>query len=68
MKLVSVYKQPLLILLMFFTLSRVNAQQWSLEQCIDTAQVYNKSLQMSRNSILSRKKRKQKQIFCLSFH
>lgn len=52
MKLVSVYKQPLLILLMFFTLNGVNAQQWSLEQCIDTAQVYNKSLQMSRNSIL----------------
>jgi OMF family outer membrane factor len=27
------------------------AQIWSLQQCIDTAQVYNKTLQMSRNSI-----------------
>jgi OMF family outer membrane factor len=27
------------------------AQIWSLQQCIDTAQVYNKNLQMSRNSI-----------------
>lgn len=52
MKLVSVYKQTLLALLLFFTLDRANAQQWSLEQCIDTAQVYNKSLQMGRNSIL----------------
>jgi len=27
------------------------SQTWSLQQCIDTAQVYNKNLQMSRNSI-----------------
>jgi len=27
------------------------AQIWSLQQCIDTAQVYNKNLQMSRNNI-----------------
>lgn len=27
------------------------AQLWSLEQCIDTAQVHNKSLQISRNNI-----------------
>lgn len=28
-----------------------NAQNWSLQQCMDTARVYNKNLQMSRNSI-----------------
>lgn len=27
------------------------AQTWSLKQCIDTAQVYNKTLQISRNNI-----------------
>ena len=27
------------------------AQTWSLEQCIDTVQIYNKSLQMGRNNI-----------------
>jgi OMF family outer membrane factor len=27
------------------------AQTWSLQQCIDTAQVYNKNLQMSKNNI-----------------
>jgi outer membrane protein TolC len=37
--------------LLFASLSS-NAQQWSLEQCIDTAQVHNKNLQMSRNSML----------------
>ena len=52
MKLVNIYKHFLLFLLFFFTLNVVKAQQWSLEQCIDTAQVHNKSLQMSRNSML----------------
>ncbi len=28
-----------------------NAQNWTLQQCIDTAQVNNKNLQMSRNNI-----------------
>ena len=28
-----------------------NAQTWPLQQCIDTAQVHNKNLQMSRNNI-----------------
>lgn len=52
MKLVNTHKQIILALLVFFTVNRANAQQWSLEQCIDTAQVHNKTLQMSRNSIL----------------
>lgn len=41
---------PLLVLLIFFTFSG-HAQTWSLQQCIDSAQVYNKNLQMSRNNI-----------------
>jgi outer membrane protein TolC len=27
------------------------AQTWTLQQCIDTAQIHNKNLQMSRNNI-----------------
>ena len=52
MKLVSIYKRFLLLILLAFASMSSNAQQWSLEQCIDTAQVHNKNLQMSRNSIL----------------
>ncbi|WP_415711110.1 TolC family protein [Aquirufa beregesia] len=32
-------------------MNSTQAQVWSLEQCIDTAQVHNKNLQMSRNNI-----------------
>lgn len=52
MKLVSIYKRSLLLILLAFASWGANAQQWSLEQCIDTAQVHNKNLQMSRNSML----------------
>jgi len=52
MKLVSIYKHSLLLVLLVFGSLSLNAQQWSLEQCIDTAQVHNKNLQMSRNSML----------------
>lgn len=52
MKLVSIHKHALLLILLLFVSLSLNAQQWSLEQCIDTAQVHNKNLQMSRNSIL----------------
>ena len=37
-----------------------NAQNWTLEQCIDTAQVHNKNLQMSRNTMeISAEKQKE---------
>lgn len=49
--LVSIHKQiPILFLLVVGT-QTVQAQTWSLQQCIDTAQVHNKNLQMSRNTI-----------------
>lgn len=41
----------LLTLLIIAVTMTGQAQIWSLQQCIDTAQVYNKTLQMSRNSI-----------------
>jgi len=52
MKLVSIHKRSLLLFLLAFAFRSANAQQWSIEQCIDTAQVHNKNLQMSRNSML----------------
>jgi len=33
------------------TIFPVHAQVWSLQQCIDTAQVYNKNLQIGRNNL-----------------
>lgn len=41
-------------------ISAINAQNWSLQQCIDTAQVYNKNLQISKNKLsISDEKRKE---------
>lgn len=51
MKLVNIHKHALLLLLLLIGVYRAQAQVWTLQQCIDTAQVRNKSLQMSRNSI-----------------
>jgi len=49
--LVSAHKL-ILILLIFIGWDTVQAQEaWTLKQCIDTAQVYNKTLQISRNNI-----------------
>ena len=38
------------------------AQTWSLEQCIDTAQVHNKNLQISRNNIAIGEQKQQEAI------
>lgn len=52
MKLVSIYIH-FFSLLFFLGWDNVQAQKvWTLEQCIDTAQLYNKSLQISRNHIV----------------
>lgn len=52
-KLVNVHLlKPALLLMMVLSFSFVgNTQTWTLQQCIDTAQVHNKNLQMSRNKI-----------------
>ncbi|MBL7905931.1 MAG: TolC family protein [Bacteroidales bacterium] len=44
-------KMKLLWLILLFGGFSANAQTWSLQQCIDTALVYNKNLQLGRNSI-----------------
>ncbi len=44
-------KPTLLLLLTLVFITPAQAQQWSLQQCIDTAQVKNKMLQMSQNNI-----------------
>lgn len=62
MRLVSVYAQRLMILVLLSSTSILNAQTWSLQQCIDTALVNNKNLQISRNNQqISEQKRKEVQ-------
>ena len=51
MKLVNVHKPCSVLLLLVIGFQSVQAQVWSLQQCIDTAQVYNKKLQVNRNDI-----------------
>ncbi len=51
MKLVNIHKQTLLLLFILIGFQAAQAQVCSLQQCIDTAQVNNKNLQMSRNNI-----------------
>lgn len=51
MKLVNVHKQTLFLLFILIGVQAAQAQVWSLQQCIDTAQLHNKNLQMSRNNI-----------------
>lgn len=51
MKLVSIHKQTIFLLFFLIGFQAAQAQVWSLQQCIDTAQVHNKNLQMSRNNI-----------------
>lgn len=51
MKLVNIHKQTLLLLFILIGFQAAQAQVWSLQQCIDTAKVHNKNLQMSRNNI-----------------
>lgn len=51
MKLVNIHKPCPVLLLLVIGFQSVQAQVWSLQQCIDTAQVYNKKLQVNRNDI-----------------
>ncbi len=50
MKLVNIHKHTLLLFLLIGG-STAQAQVWTIQQCIDTAQVQNKNLQISRNNI-----------------
>lgn len=50
MKLVSIHKLTFLLLILFAS-NAIKAQEvWTLKQCIDTALVYNKNLQINRNN------------------
>ena len=51
MKLVNIHKPCLVLLLIVIGFQSAQAQVWSLQQCIDTAQVNNKKLQVNRNDI-----------------
>ena len=52
-KLVNIhYLQVLLLLFVGLTFAKpAQAQVWTLQQCIDTAQMHNKNLQISRNNM-----------------
>lgn len=49
MKLVNTYKLVAITALTLSLTPMATAQTWSLQQCIDTAQVHNRQLQISRN-------------------
>lgn len=49
--LVSTYKRYAFFYLFLVMFTPLIAQEWTLQQCIDTAQIYNKSLQIGRNNI-----------------
>lgn len=51
MKLANTHKQILVLLFLLVGLQTAQAQLWTLQQCIDTAQVHNKNLQMNRNNM-----------------
>lgn len=44
-------KKRTLVIMIFLASLTTQAQTWSLQQCIDTAQGYNKNLQISKNNI-----------------
>lgn len=62
MKLVNTHIRKMIILTFLSSTTILNAQTWSLQQCIDTALVNNKNLQISRNNQqISEQKRKEVQ-------
>ncbi len=58
MKLNTISKTGLVLLLIVTGTSNTQAQVWSLQQCIDTAQVYNKALRISKNNVAIGQQRK----------
>jgi len=51
MKLVNIHKQLRTLIFLLIGYQAAQAQVWTLQQCIDTAQVYNKNLLISRNNM-----------------
>lgn len=48
--LVNVHKPYLTLLFIFIAGTSANAQEWSLQQCLDSAQAHNKTLQVANNN------------------
>lgn len=48
--LVNIHKPYLTLLFMFIAGTSANAQEWSLQQCLDSAQAHNKTLQVAENN------------------
>ena len=48
--LVNIHKLYLTLLFIFIAISLANAQEWSLQQCLDSAQAHNKMLQVANNN------------------
>ncbi len=60
MKLVNIHILYLILLLSTIGAQSAHAQLWTIQQCIDTAKVHNKKLQMGRNNItISEQKEKE---------
>jgi OMF family outer membrane factor len=51
MKLANIHKQFLVLFMLVAGPQYVQARIWTLQQCIDTAQVHNKQLKINRNNI-----------------
>jgi hypothetical protein len=52
MKLVNTNSSSLLLLIMLSVVGQLGAQEWTLDQCIDSAMANNKKLEISKNEIL----------------
>jgi outer membrane protein TolC len=50
MKLVNIHKRYLIIVFIITGFHSIQAQVWTLQQCIDTAQVQNRNLKIGRNN------------------
>ncbi len=60
MKLVNTYKHIFNIILLFMVNNMTAQEAWTLQQCLDSAQAYNKQLQIYRNNIaISQQKEKE---------
>ncbi len=51
MKLVNIYKPFIVVFLLLIGLPTIEAQTWSLEQCVETAMTHNKKLELGKNGI-----------------